>query len=131
MLMVGDISSGPTAESDEDDNHINQGIVSDVSSIYIKSSPYLQCWRSLPALASGSDQYSTSDRAGATIANAVLEDFCVVNPKDTSHDNDPSKIQQQCKRKCNQLKLSENSKIVPGIFFDGQKDKTLKNVKKG
>ena len=124
MLMVGDISSGPTAESDEDDNHINQGIVSDVSSIYIKSSPYLQCWRSLPVLASGSDQYGTSDTAGATIAKAV-------NPQDTSHDNYPSKIQQECKRNGNQLKLSENSKIVSGIFFDGRKDKTLKNVKKG
>ena len=43
MPTVGDITSGPTAESEENNNYVNQGIVSDISLIDIISSQYLQC----------------------------------------------------------------------------------------
>ena len=54
---------------------------------------YLLVKHHLKKLASACDQYGVSDKAGATIATTVLEDFCVVNPQDTSHDIDSSKIQ--------------------------------------
>ena len=89
------------------------------------------CRRQLPALASACDRYGISDRSAAAIATAVLEDYGVVNPKATSHVIDPSKIRRERKRKRNQLRCSQESKIVRGIFFDGRKDTTLENIKEG
>src|SRR5437868_13560368 len=70
-------------------------------------------------------------RSAAAIATAVLEDFGVVNAFDTSNVIDPSKIRRECKTKRSQLKPSQGSKVVRGIYFDGRKDKTLENTKEG
>ena len=155
---VGDITSGPPAESDEDDN---QCIVSDVSSIVSngtvcwdgvfplgstpdeleedsdqevagnKSTSYFQCRQRLPALASACDRYGISERSGAAIATAVLEDFGVVSPNDTSRVIDPSKIRRECKRTRNQLRFSQDSEIVHGNFFIDEKTQLLKTSRKG
>ena len=156
MSRVGDITSGPPAESDEDDN---QCIVSDVSSIDSdgtvswdgvflldstpgklvdsdqevagNKSPYFQCRRRLPALASACDRYGITDTSGAAIATAVLEDFGVVSSHDTSHVIDPSKIRRERKRKRNQLRFSQYSKIVRGFFLMDEKTQLLKTSRKG
>ena len=87
--------------------------------------------RKLPRLARACDRYGVSDRSAAAIATAVLEDFGVVNAFDTSNVIDPSKIRRERKRKRSQLKPSQDSKLVRGIYFDGRKDKTLENTKEG
>ena len=61
----------------------------------------------------------------------MLEDFGVVSPHNTSRVIDPSKIRRERKRKRNQLRFSQDSKKVRGIFFDGRKYATIENIKEG
>lgn len=114
-------SDTPAAQSEID---CNLNIVEN------KSQDSVSC-RRLPALARACDRYGISDRSAAAIASAVLEDFGIVTASDLSNVIDPSKIRRERKRKRSELKPSHDSTIVRGIYFDGRKDKTLKNIKDG
>lgn len=87
--------------------------------------------RKLPTLARTCDRYGISDRSAAAIATAVLEDYDIVTANDSFNVIDPSKIRRERKRKRIEIKPSEESKIVSGIYFDGRKDKTMNNNKEG
>ena len=157
MSTIGDNKSALRSSSDNHDDNVasfdsdSDGTIDDGYSSYMQSiqpvmpgehldidlkvagnkSADLVSHRKLPALARTCDRYGIADRTAAAIATAVLEDFGIVNAFDTSNVIDPSKIRRERKRKHSQLKSSQDSKLVRGIYFDGRKDKTLENTKEG
>ena len=82
----------------------------------------------LPATAMACDRHGLSDRAAASITTAVLHDFGIVTADDSSKIIDRSKVRRsrETKRKLQQVKSDAS---LPGLYFDGRKDKTLVNVK--
>lgn len=77
------------------------------------------------------DRFGVCDRAGAAVATAVLEDFGVVSPTESTEVIDRYKLRRERTlvrdgslrvQPCDQIKT---------LYFDGRKDKTLKLEKKG
>ena len=146
MLTISDNKSTLRATSDNHDDNVasfdsdSDGTIDDGYSSYMQSiqpvmpgelldidlkvagnkSVDLVSHRKLLTLARACDRYGVSDRSAAAVATAVLEDFGVVNAFDTSNVIDLSKIRRECKRKRSQLKPSQDSKLVRGIYFDGR-----------
>lgn len=89
----------------------------------------------LPSVASICDRTGISDRAAATIASAVLQDVGIVTTSDSSKVIDKNKIRRE--RKKNREKLAKKSDmelgnaIIKGLYFDGRKDVTVIQEKKG
>lgn len=90
-----------------------------------------QLRRELPALARACDRTGVSDRSAAAIASAVLQDFGVISSLDASSVVDRSKVRRERKRKRVEVEHTAVTDIVQGLYFDGRKDKTLVNTKKG
>jgi len=89
-----------------------------------------QLRRKLPTLARACDRTGISDRCAAVITSAVLQDFGLISHLDSSSVIDRSKNRRERKRKRVQLQQSGIDE-VQGLDFDGRKDKTLTNKKKG
>ncbi|GBN34315.1 hypothetical protein AVEN_119939-1 [Araneus ventricosus] len=85
-------------------------------------------------LARECDQYGILDRAAASIANAVLQDFGIVHEGETSHVVDLNKICRQRKKLQNAVvestKLTVSRSLLTGLYFDGRKDNTKVLIKK-
>ena len=88
----------------------------------------------MPSLALICERTGVSDRIAAAISSSVLKDHGLISPYDKTKVVDRSKIRrerskirktviQQAEKDMNDLPIS--------IFFDGRKDKTLAQVKKG
>jgi hypothetical protein len=92
---------------------------------------------SLKTLANTCDRYGVSDRSAAAIASAVLQDIGVVTTEDKSKVIDRSKVRRERQENRSNLQddgldvLSTNKLTGTGLYFDGRKDKTLLQVKKG
>jgi len=88
-----------------------------------------QMRRKLPKLAKLCDRFGVSDRAGASIATAVLEDCGVVSQTESGDVIDRYKLRRE--RKLARERSSDTIALVEALYFDGRKDKTLKLEKKG
>jgi len=88
--------------------------------------------KELPALARACDRHKVSDRSAAAIASAVLQDFGLITTDNSENVIDRSKIRRARKKVRTNLQHrihSDNS--LKSIYFDGRKDKTMVNIKKG
>ena len=76
---------------------------------------------------------SSSDRAAAAIASAVLQDFGLISPGHSQNVIDKNKIRRERMRKRNILQDMQASDGggLHSIYFDGRKDVTVTNVRKG
>jgi len=88
-----------------------------------------QMRRKLPKLAKLCDRFRVSDRAGASIATAVLEDFGVVSQTESADVIDRYKL--RCERQLARERSLDPIAVVEALYFDGRKDSTLKFEKKG
>ena len=89
--------------------------------------------RDLPALARACDRHGISDRTGAAIASAVLQDFGLISPEDQGNVVDRNKVRRARHRKRSNLQQmnKESQDVLHSLFFDGRKDHTIMNVQKG
>lgn len=76
------------------------------------------------------DRHGVSDRAAASLVTAVLQDVGMVNEHDSSMVIDRSKIRRERKRVRKELQ-SGLPDSVSALYFDGRKDRTRANVKRG
>jgi len=76
------------------------------------------------------DRHGVSDRCAASIVSAVLQDVGLVSAKDSLMVVDKNKIRRERLRVRRQLK-AKSTQPLTGLYFDGRKDKTKVNVKKG
>lgn len=88
----------------------------------------------LPSLAKACDRTGISDRAAAIIASSVLQDMRIVSPNDTSKVIDRSKIRRERSRTRQELTKQDTDSdssmtYLPGLYFDGRKDKTMRSVR--
>lgn len=94
----------------------------------VPSTSNVQMRRTLSTLARECDRASVSDRAAAKIATAVLTDFKLISPNNTSNVIDRSKIRRE--REKFRDSLQEGKRLVlKSVYFDGRKDRTLKMEK--
>jgi hypothetical protein len=86
----------------------------------------------LPTVARECDRWGISDRSAAAVATAVLQDIGIVSENDTSNVVDRSKIRREREKHRNELRstISENV-VMQGLYFDGRKDRTRGQVRKG
>lgn len=85
----------------------------------------------LPSLALACDRTGVSDRSAAIIASAVLKDVGIITSNDQSYVVDRSKVRRERAKKRSVLQDLSRNQPIPGLYFDGRKDKTLVTVKKG
>ena len=76
----------------------------------------------LPKFAKMCDRFCVSDRAGAALATAVVEDFGVVSQTELTHVIDCYKLRREHKftRDC----LFKIDDSIETLYFDGRKDST-------
>lgn len=83
--------------------------------------------KDFPVVARTLDRYCISDRAGAAIVSAVLQDVGLISQNDTSCAVDRSKIRRARMKK--RTALTSKPLVIDsnqfGLYFDGRKDKTL------
>ncbi|CAH1106918.1 unnamed protein product [Psylliodes chrysocephalus] len=79
----------------------------------------------IPVLAEILDRYAISDRAGAAIASAVLQDYGLVSDRSSENVIDRHKIRKARQKNRNNLQTVSNSILKRGLYFDGRKYKTL------
>ncbi|CAH0551110.1 unnamed protein product [Brassicogethes aeneus] len=72
------------------------------------------------------DRYGVSDKAGAAIASAVLEDYRIINIDDNQNIIDRYKVRRARDNERKKLqKVQTESHSLRGLYFDGHKDITL------
>lgn len=124
--------SGSTNNSDSDMEYTNYAIDKPSCSAIV-SSVTSQMRTKLPTLAEACDRTGVSDRSAAILVSAVLKDLGVISKEDSSKIVDRSKIRRertQCRTNLKR-KFNVTEPMVYGIFFDGRKDKTIVQEKKG
>ena len=84
----------------------------------------------LPTLASACDCVGVSDQTAALIVSSLLQDIVAVSSQDTSEVVHRNKIRRARQKKRSSLK-DKGPSTARGIYFDGRKDLTLKEEKKG
>ena len=82
----------------------------------------------LPALVMACDRHRLSDRSAAAISTAVLHDMGLVKNDDMSKIIDKNKIRREREKMRTELQQEPNNN-VPGLYFDGRKDKTIVQLK--
>ncbi|ESN96201.1 hypothetical protein HELRODRAFT_163242 [Helobdella robusta] len=87
----------------------------------------------LPNLAQACDRTGISDRSASLLVNAVLQDLQIITKTNSSQIVDRSKIRRErTKRRAHLQNKSFNEfTAVRGLYFDGRKDKTIQQDKKG
>jgi hypothetical protein len=89
--------------------------------------------RRLVHTAKASERHAVSDRAAAEIASSVLLDYGIITSEDYSEVIDRSKLRRERQKVREALRAeSVNSSVaVCGLYFDGRKDKTLRQEEAG
>src|SRR6218665_1217953 len=82
----------------------------------------------LPTVARECDGHGVSDRCGASIISAVLQDVGVINEHDSSLVVDKNKVRRERVKARRQLSSKVDGSLR-GLYFDGRKDRTLTQVK--
>lgn len=87
----------------------------------------------LPTFAEMCDRYAVSDRCASALASSVLHDIGIIKEEDTSRVVDRCKVRRERKRCRSEVRIRMQRDVVKlcGLYFDGRKDKTLVQVKKG
>ena len=97
--------------------------------------PRKQMRKNLSKLAKICDRSGSTDRAGAAIATAVLEDFGIVTMDDQSNVIDQYKLRlARTASRFNAVSGLVNMPSKPAtqtLYFDGRKVKTMKMIQKG
>ncbi|KAI6651849.1 hypothetical protein LOD99_4728 [Oopsacas minuta] len=72
------------------------------------------------------DRYQISDRAGAAIANTVLQDYGIITPEEDNQIIDRNKLRRSrfSVRKELANEAHETINDISAIYFDGRKDQT-------
>ena len=89
--------------------------------------------RKLPKLARMCDRYGISDRAGAAIANAVLQDYGIIakhNPRDVIDRSKLCRERERLGKIAEEENLEKNYGEIMGLYYDGRIDKTLVRVER-
>lgn len=86
---------------------------------------------SLPNLAVACDRTGVSDRSAAIIASSVLHDIGIVSKDTQSKVIDRSKLRRERRKVRLQLNSTQVIQSLYAIYFDGRKDKTIVQEKKG
>ena len=79
------------------------------------------------------DRYGISDRAGAAVANAVLQDYGTITKHNPREVIDCSKLRRKRERwgKIEEEgNLQKNDGEIMGLYYDGRIDKTLVRVER-
>lgn len=84
----------------------------------------------LTAFARECDRYGVSDRSAASLSSALLQDLGIINEQDTSKIIDRNKVRREREKHRKELQ-NENMEVVEALYFDGRKDKSLTQTKKG
>ena len=87
----------------------------------------------IPSLSLSCDRAGVSDRAGALIASSVLCDVGIIQKDDLSCVIDKNKLRRGkiAQRKVLQDQEKSSTETIRSIFFDGRKDETLCQVRRG
>lgn len=87
----------------------------------------------IPTVARECDRRGISDRAGAAICSAVLQDLGIIDNDDSSSVVDRSKIRREREKIRRQLSKQDSSplELGVGLYFDGKKDLTCVMEKRG
>lgn len=86
----------------------------------------------LPTAARECDRWGISDRSAAAIASAVLQDIGIIDETDSSAVIDRSKIRRERQKHRKDLgSVVDRNKDLQGLYFDGRKNKTRKQIAKG
>lgn len=87
----------------------------------------------LGAFSETCDRHGISDRSAAALASAVLQDVGIITPDNLSKVIDRSKVRRARQRnRSNLLKIDKPAaEHLQGLYFDGRKDQTMVQVKKG
>lgn len=88
----------------------------------------------LENLATACDRTGVSDRSASIIASAVLQDVGLISKRDSSKVIDRSKLRRERRKVRQDLQssslVSSDNKIT-GLYFDGRKDRTIIQEKRG
>ena len=125
----------------ENDNNISSGEEEEDSNTdeppSTKASSQIECNQnaqnrmSLPTVAKICDPFSVSDRAGASIASAVLKDYGIVHGKNKNLIIGRSKVKREREKERRHNQSFQTPSSVQGLYFDGKKDSTLTPQKSG
>jgi len=87
----------------------------------------------LPTVAQTCDRTGVSDRSAAILVNATLKDIGIITKDDSSRVVDRAKIRRERVKVRRDLKRKtiEKHPSIFGLYFDGRRDKTLKQTKVG
>ena len=113
----------------ENDNNISSGEEdsntdeppSTKASSQIECNQNAQNRMSLPTLAKICDRFSASDRAGASIASAVLKNCGIVHGKNKNLIIDRSKVRREREKERRHNQSFQTPSSVQGLYFDGKK----------
>jgi hypothetical protein len=141
-VQISELPSEPTTESDssaEEVTPISQSIKrtskADVSVAYVSKRPRLS------NLALACDRTGVSDRAAALISSSILQNYGIIPPlpgsrtsKDVELENviDRNKIRRaRSKSRKHEAECSLQINDIESIYFDGRRDETIINEKRG
>lgn len=122
--VITDITSSEYDSSDSDVGLSSTKGASDAKGSAVRNR------NAYPSLALECDRHGVSDRAAAAVASAVLKDIGAVKKEDMSGVIDRSKIRRE-RHKMRQSLLMDRELQLTSLYFDGRKDKTLIQEKKG
>ena len=88
-----------------------------------------QLRRSLPNFALAVFHTGVSERNAAIIANAILEDFGLITPEDSSNVIDKSKVRREKQKVGRNLKKNPAASTLKSLYFDGRKDSVTIEIK--
>ncbi|VEN46785.1 unnamed protein product [Callosobruchus maculatus] len=91
----------------------------------------VQMRQKLSSFARECDRHGISDRTAASISSALLQDIGFISETDTSKVIDRNKVRREREKHRKELQGANISHIVEGLYFDGRKDKTRVQTKKG
>ena len=129
----------PKEESEEEVSPVGLPSSSAVENSHLEPSTLqMQMRVKLPSLASICDRTGVSDRTAAAIASAVLEDIGLITPLDNSKVIDRMKVRRERKRNRERLIVKSRHETdelqnvrIKGLYFDGRKNHTIVQEKKG
>lgn len=117
--------------SSASDNGNGKDILFQPHTLASTSNTSTQILLKLPHVALACDRFGYSDRGAATLANALMFDLGFISETNTTNVINRMKIRRE--RRAQRLNMKEQSKVdeLVSLYFDGEKYKTLQNVKSG
>ena len=134
-MICSDESVRDFSESDEDSSNQEFVFMSHKHKAFaaIRESPQNFKRPRLSVLALACERIGVSDRSAAMIFSSVLQDYGIISADASSDVIDRSKIRRSRNdiRKEVNASAKINAAEIQSLYFDGRKDQTLMNEKKG